>query len=129
MVLARNMALALLLLVLSHIALHPITYETGHHISDHQKAMAVAVPRAKAAHDVAATKVTMPLDGLQEMFEYAKSGEEWGETSIIMPPRTDSVIAGTSPRSETGPPTLAAATDQHGMVAAFDGWHGAASFP
>jgi hypothetical protein len=83
------------------------------------------LPCARTAQNEDAAKMTMPLDGLKEMFEYARNGDDWGHTSVILPPSQ-----ATEPNdAPLDPMPLDAPSAIDTGVVAFDGWSGTASFP
>ena len=118
----RNVLLALVMILSTHIALST---------RDTPPPDVVVLPRAHAAQNVNVAKTTMPLDGLEEMFEYARSGDDWGHTPVILPPSqstepNDIVKESTDPTG-WGPQEPLEKADNG--VSAFDGWSGTASFP
>lgn len=122
LMMARNVLFALVLIISMHIALHKPCETNARALTP----SVVFSPQTNAAQNTDAQKSTMPLDGLREMFEYARAADEWGETSVIVPPERSG-----SPRpsdlalvaSEPGPSEALPAP-----VSAFDGWPSAASF-
>ena len=124
MELLRNVMLALVLIISTHIALGKF---------EPSRAEVVVLPQAHAAQNIDVAKTTMPLDGLKEMFEYARSGEDWGHTPVIMPPSDamgphEVVKDTTISPSGLGDPEESLSDMELG-VSAFDGWSGTASFP
>ena len=118
----RNVLLALIVIISTHIALGKC---------DTRPTEVIVLPQAHAAQNVDVAKTTMPLDGLEEMFEYAQSGDDWGHTPIISPPshatEPNEVVKETAiPTGLGGPDPI---SNMDSGVSAFDGWSGSASFP
>lgn len=138
----RNVILALALILSSHLALasHIAALHSGATLGSFPRALpslkriengtAVATVANANAH---ANKTTMPLDGLKEMFEYARADDDWGQTSVIKPPSHATLVA-TSPVADKAAAPVGADFQDPLLesdlgVSAFDGWSGAASFP
>lgn len=106
----RNVMMVCLLLVYSHIALlrchkRKVVYVLPHKV----------VPTCTQNHQAPSPR----LEGLDEMFQFAKSGVEWERHPNVIPPP--------APENEPGEPTPTEASSCAIVPAAFDGWAGASA--